>query len=132
MGDDNHNFENHDNLQLYGLDKWDSSFGAFNMIKAPKLTYNAIIDAMCKGDFYCSTGPEIHELYIDNDGYLNVKTSPAVSIAICDTFRRSFTNWNKNKEITEAKFKISPEEKFILVVVTDKYGKKAITQPYTL
>lgn len=132
MGDDNHNLEYSDNLQLYGIDKWDCSFGAYNMIKSTELTYESIISAMVRGDFYCTTGPEIYELYIDDDGYLNIKTSPAVSITVSDKYRRCFTNWNKSNEITFARFKISPDEEFVLVVVTDKYGKKAITQSYHL
>lgn len=127
MGDDNHN------LDLNNMGPWDCSFGAFNMIKANELTYDAIISAMCNGEFYCSTGPEIYEMYIDDDNYLIVKTSPALSISLSNIYRWCQTvGWNKTKEITEAKFKLKPEQKFAQITVTDKYGKKAVSQAYKL
>ena len=57
------------------------SFGGFTMIKAEKLTYDSIVDALLKGNFYSSMGPEIKELYVE-DGVLHVKTSPVEKIYV--------------------------------------------------
>ena len=51
------------------------SFGGFTMVKAEKLEYGAVMEALEKGDFYFSMGPEIKEAYI-RDRKLVVKTSP--------------------------------------------------------
>ena len=51
------------------------------MIKAEKLTYDSIVDALLKGNFYSSMGPEIKELYVE-DGVLHVKTSPVEKIYV--------------------------------------------------
>ncbi len=37
------------------------------MLKAPKLEYSAVMEALEKGDFYASTGIEIKELYIQDE-----------------------------------------------------------------
>ena len=39
--------------------------GAWIMVGAEKLAYGSVIDALEKGDFYASTGPEILDLYMD-------------------------------------------------------------------
>lgn len=51
------------------------------MIKAPVLAYDAIIKALDAGDYYCSTGPEIHDLYLE-DGRLCLDCSPVRRIAL--------------------------------------------------
>ena len=54
-------------------------FRGWTQIKAESLEYGAVMNALEKGDFYSSTGPEIHELYIE-DHMLHVKTSAAREI----------------------------------------------------
>lgn len=57
------------------------AMGGFTMIKAPVLAYDAIIKALDAGDYYCSTGPEIHDLYLE-DGRLCLDCSPVRRIAL--------------------------------------------------
>ena len=56
-------------------------FGGFVMIKAGRLDYDTIMEALEKGDFYASSGPSIEELYLEDD-VLHIKTSPAVKIEV--------------------------------------------------
>ena len=59
-------------------------FGGWSMIKAESLTYEKVIDALMRGDFYSSTGPEIRELTLE-DGILNVRcAAPADLIVVSD------------------------------------------------
>lgn len=77
-------------------------FGGWNMIKAQKLDYASIMDALEKGNFYASTGPEIKELYIEGDKF-HIKTSPAAKIIMCSNYR--FTSYRESKDLmTEAEF----------------------------
>jgi len=53
MGDDNHSMA--------------STCGAWTMINADKLDYASVIAAMENHELYASTGPEIKELYVEDD-----------------------------------------------------------------
>lgn len=55
--------------------------GAWIMVGAKKLEYGAVIDALEKGDFYATTGPEIFELSFC-DGKLNIRCSDAQAIVL--------------------------------------------------
>ena len=63
------------------------SFGGFTMFKLEKLTYASVIEALKKGDFYASTGPELQELSI-RDGALCVRCSPVEKIYVVTSGRR--------------------------------------------
>ena len=70
-------------------------FGGFVMIKAEKLEYGTIMDALERGDFYSSTGPAIEELYLE-DGILHIKTGPAVKIEVVTERRVRFITQGEN------------------------------------
>ena len=55
--------------------------GSWIMLGAEKLTYEAAIAALEKGDFYASTGPEIHDLYMDGTN-LHFRCSDAAYVSI--------------------------------------------------
>lgn len=57
--------DNHNDVQ--------DSFGGFTMIKAEELSYKALTDALLKGDFYASEGPEILELYYEDLKYISAR-----------------------------------------------------------
>ncbi|MBQ7347108.1 MAG: PHP domain-containing protein [Clostridia bacterium] len=122
--DDNHNGS------PKGTAKWDS-LGGFVMIKAPELTYKAILNALKQGDFYASTGPEIHELYIE-DGILHVKTSPAAKIALTTAVRQASVRYPESQytPICEASFDLSKYYPgYVRITVTDDRGRMAWSQP---
>ena len=122
--DDNHNFH------PMGTPRWDSC-GGFTMIKAKELTYDAILDALKKGDFYASTGPEIKELYIEDD-QLHVKTSPASRITVTTAVRSSRVANPAEGEDTlcEAVFDLSRfYPGYFRITVEDGKGHFAWSQP---
>ena len=112
--------------------------GAWIMVGAEKLEYASVIDALEKGDFYMSCGPEIYDLTIDGN---------KVKITCSDAAAVSLTNQGRlprrvaaepGKTICEATFDIelffekADENSFIYLTVTDSNGNYATTRPYYL
>ncbi len=112
-GDDNHN-EAHTGL-------------GWTMIKAPELTYDALIAAYEKGECYVSEGPEIHSLTL-KDGKICIKTSPAASITLLSEGR--YSDWVVSA--CEAEFDYVPEKmgRYFRIEVRDAAGYKAFSNAY--
>ncbi len=115
-GDDNHNAEN--------------SCGSFVMANCDSLTYDNIISALLKGNFYVSHGPNINELYVEN-GSVTINCSDAKRISFTTHGRRSKAfNAEKGKLINEAVFELTDADVYFRVSVTDEYGNRADSQNY--
>ena len=121
--DDNHGSKNPERRI------WDF-FRAFTMIKAEKLEYGAIIEALDNGNFYASEGPEISELYLEN-GRVYIKCSGAAQIT-CTAGRRrpGIVKAKDGVPVTEASFPIAPEDIYFRLTVTDMSGMHATTNAY--
>ena len=107
-------------------------FGGFVMVKAQALTQEAIFDALQAGHFYASTGPEIHELYVDEENKLHVKTSPAKSIQFTCAYRHAAVAFpaSPHTYLGEAVFDLSAVRPgYVRVTVTDANGNQAWSQP---
>ena len=65
------------------------------MIKSEKLEESTILDALRRGNFYASTGPEIHGLWLE-DGILHVRTSAASRISVSTERREAFSACAQN------------------------------------
>lgn len=123
--DDNHN------TYPFGHPLCDS-FGGFTMIKAERLQYEAITDALLKGNFYSSMGPEIEALYVE-DGVLHVKTSPVEKIYVLTEGRDCHKKVAEPGEtITEAAFLLTGRERYIRVTCRDEKGLHADSNAYEL
>jgi len=121
--DDNHNG------RPVGDPKCDS-FGAWTVIKAEKLEYKAITDALLAGNFYASQGPEIKALWIE-DGKLCVETSPCERISMLTGTRKLRASFRqKGKKLTRAEFPVEADDIFVRVNVMDKQGKCADSNAY--
>lgn len=70
--DDAHNY-----LQ-YGIGKVNPGRG-WVMVRAPFLTSEAIVNAMLRGDFYCSTGVSLEEMVMDK-GNFTIKVKPEMGV----------------------------------------------------
>ncbi len=123
--DDNHNKLPFDHPQS-------DSFGGFTMIKAPCLQYEAITDALFAGDFYASQGPEIYDLYVE-DNFVYIRCSAAKSIVL-NTNRRSAQPLfaRAGEPLTEARFPLDEQDIYIRLTVTDESGNHANTRAYFL
>lgn len=107
-------------------------FGGWTMILADELTYDSVISALERRDFYASTGPEIKELYYE-DGLVHVKTSDAVRIAMGTCGRRSGSALALPGQcINEAEFPVREDDQYIRITVKDREGHTAFTRGYFL
>lgn len=121
--DDNHNHNPADSR------KWDS-FGGFTMIKAEKLDYKTITDALVAGHFYASQGPEIHALWME-DNRIHITCSPADRIFLNTGVRLASSRYaEKGQSLTEMDFEVKPEFGYVRITVVDKNGNRANTNAY--
>lgn len=119
--DDNHNYGN-------------DSFGGFTVINSDKLEYKEITNALSKGNFYASQGPEIYNLSYE-DGKIEMECSPCAKIVLNTDVRAAKVVYAQSNEepITKAVFDIGEyinEYKYIRLTVTDFSGKHANTNAY--
>ncbi len=106
-------------------------FGGFTMISAPTLSYDNIINSLKNGDMYASNGPEIYELYIE-DNSLYIKCSPVERIGVFTEARnnaRVFSN-DGTDSLTEAVLPLDFVHEYIRVVLCDTRGHRAWTRAY--
>lgn len=121
--DDNHN------KAPAGTAKCDS-FGGCVMIKADELKYENITDALFSGNFYATTGPEIYDLYVENN-QIYISCSEAVKITVNKGVRRSEAVLAEQGEtVTEAVFGFEDDDIYVRLTVVDKYGRFANTNAY--
>jgi len=122
--DDNHNVVPLD-------DPLSDSFGSWTMVIAPELNYQTIIDALERGNFYATTGPEIYELQICN-GRVTLECSAAVRVAMHMSPKHCRNVWNSDgSELYHAEFVIPEDAPYVYFTVWDKLGKKAHTRAFT-
>ena len=110
---------------------WDA-FGGYVVIKAEKLEYKTITDAIKRGDFYASTGPEIKSVWYDTETkVLHVDCSEARKVILSTGIRRQ-VKVAGNPLTTEAEFKLNGNENYVRVTVFDAEGRTADTNAYFL
>jgi len=119
MGDDNHN----KNKEFVG------SFGGFDYIGVDTLNYANVIDAMEKGNFYSSSGPKIHSLYVEDDK-IYIECDKVKNIIFVGKNRRFRNYYGEN--LTKADFKIFGGEEFFRIAIVTEDGKVAHTNAYYL
>lgn len=121
--DDNHNGKPDDS-------RASDSGWAWTVIKADKLEYRTVTKSMEAGHFYASEGPEIYELYVEDD-MVHIKCSPADRI-FCTYEKRAagIALAEKGETVSEASFKVDPELGYFRITVRDKDGNYAYTNAY--
>ena len=117
--------------QRYGdMYSLNDSFGGWTVIKADALTYPAVMDALQRGAYYATTGPELHELYI-KDNALHVKCSPVEKIYVVTESRSCKMKLaNVGETIDEAVFPLTGNEGYIRVDCRDASGRHAYSNAY--
>ena len=103
------------------------AFGGWVHVKAEALTPEALLESLKAGRYYASQGPEIISLTRDGD-VLRVATSPVRSIVVAGPGSKA--RQVHGDGIVEAEFDLGPfAGSWCRLVVTDKDGKRAWTQP---
>lgn len=128
--DDNHNAFGFEGIKT-------DSFGGWVMIAAEKLGYSEIMNALEAGDFYASTGPEIHSITLDDsgeEGVVRIKCSPAKAIYLITQGRRNARALPEDGEelITEAAIKLYPQDCRFRIRIEDGKGGCAWSQIYDI
>ena len=106
-------------------------FGGFTYVYSPDLSYDNVINALEKGDFYASTGPVIYDAYIE-DGKLHISTSPCCKVGVFSDTRACDVRFDRSGQdsITEAELNVGFAHKYLRITVIDSKGKKACTRAY--
>jgi hypothetical protein len=109
------------------------SFGGFIQVKAESLCERDICDAIARGSFYSSTGPEIYDFYLESDA-VHFSSSPVARIYISDDIRQTLSGAAEDSEhlLSGLTGKISGGERYIRAECYDANGKKAYTNPIFL
>ncbi len=115
--------------------KIDDAFGGWVQVRAEALDPEALVEALKKGHYYSSQGPQIHELSLDGDE-LSIACSPVNAISVMGGNSRTAGRFGR--AITGATVKLSKLEKswvevaispWLRVAVIDAAGKRAWTNP---
>lgn len=119
-GDDNHNRPLPDG----------GCGGSWTMIKAEKLDYRTITQALLDGHFYATQGPEIRELWIEGDE-LHVVTSDVEKIQFIPSNRRAKRFCaEEGKCLNSAVYKMYPDSEYVRITLVDHRGRTASSNAY--
>lgn len=101
------------------------------MVHAPRLDQSAILEALHRGQFYSSMGPEIYDVQMD-DRQVTVHCSPVRSIYLVGDYYHcpmAAQAWD-GRPLTEATFTLHPQQEYLRVEVVDMEYQSAWTNPY--
>ena len=106
------------------------SFGGFTMIMADELSYDSVFEALEKGNFYSSAGPEIFELTFDGNK-AHIETTAARQISMISGAKRSKRVYGTpDAPVTCADFEISDTAPYVRFDVYDFEGNHANTRGF--
>ena len=98
------------------------------MVQAETLTVPAIFEALGKGRFYATQGPEFRHIGIERD-VITVETSPVSRITFCSNQYWVDDRCRHGENLTEASYQIQPKDRFVRIQLTDRDGRKAWSSP---
>ena len=102
---------------------------AWTMLKAPELTQEAVYNALARGDFYASTGPEILD-WTRSGSSVRITTSPCRTISfMSNTWYGQRFDAEPDGVLTEAEYFLQGPEIYLRIQATDADGKRAWTNP---
>ena len=99
-------------------------------VKSRGLQPEFLLEALRKGSYYASTGPQIHDVQLLAGNKVRVRCSDAVQIIIAGV--RDTGQNQSGKGLREAELSLSAmgESPYFRVVVRDAAGRRAWTSPY--
>lgn len=111
----------------------DDLFGGFIMVNSESLNKDDIMESIKNKKFYCSQGPEIYQIELEDD-VIKVETSPVKQISfMSDTFYCSDRIFKKAGElITGGVYNIKKTDSFVRIECIDQNNKKAWSQVISL
>lgn len=123
--------------QVWGIAADDSHFHypdhgyGWVVVRAETLDVPAILQALRLGQFYSTTGPEIYDLRLEGRE-VTVSCSPARSVFLIGDLWHcpNAIHAGDDGPITEAKFVLHPEQRYLRVEVVDPAHRSAWTNAY--
>ena len=103
--------------------------GAWINVKAASLSRGSIMKSIKDGLFYSSTGPEIKNMAIRDDGVVTVECSPVKTISFVSTPSLGMKFHAMDGPLTGASYPGRPGETYVRVEVTDYDGRTAWSNP---
>jgi predicted metal-dependent phosphoesterase TrpH len=99
------------------------------MLRAEKLTLETLYDALRRGQWYATNGPEIHDVRLAGST-VSVRTSPAraVSFIARSPDGKRFAA-KEGRSIETAEYEIKGTETYLRIEVEDAEGRRAFTNP---
>lgn len=98
------------------------------MVRTEEFTAAGLVEAMRRGHFYSSMGPEILDFQVD-DAEVRVKTSPASRISFIAARSRGSSHLAGAEPLTAAVHERRGDEVYIRVEVEDEAGRIAWSNP---
>jgi hypothetical protein len=105
--------------------------GGWVMVKSERLEPELLLDALKRGDFYSSQGPEIHDIVIDG-GAVRVACSPASWVSIAGSGSGSACVHGDDMTTATLPLDCLQEGGYLRVTVTDDRGRRAWSNPIWL
>ena len=122
--DDNHN---------EGL--FEDSCGGWICVQAPDLSHDSIVQNFIDGNYYSSSGPEIHDWGV-RDGKVWIDTSAVnhVNFVCGNIINDGITVLGERFKdtLSHAKYQLKGHETYVRVEAVDRYGRTAWTNPIYL
>ena len=102
---------------------------AWIMVKSKSLSADDIMSSICMGYFYSSTGPEMKDITIDNEGVISLECSPVKEISFVSTPSLGIKYYAEGGPLMGASYKGRPGETYVRIEVTDFEGRRAWSNP---
>jgi hypothetical protein len=105
---------------------------AWVMVEAEERSVEAILQALCEGRFYSSSGPEIKDFAVEGR-VARAVTTPAKRLAfVCDRHMGYCAYDETGRGITEACYTVPEEASYVRLEVDDYSGRRAWSNPIWL
>jgi hypothetical protein len=105
--------------------------GGWVMVKAERLEPELLLEALKRGDFYSSQGPEIHDVAVAG-GEVRVACSPASWVSVAGTGSASRCAHGSGLKRAALPLEAFEEGGYVRVTVTDDRGRRAWSNPIWL
>ena len=106
----------------------DDAFGGWVMVKSELNSEEVLLEALKKGHYYSSQGPDFKNIQVQNDR-LEVLCSPVEKIIVSGYGSASIYRNKSAMESAVFNLSLLPQKKWLRVTIIDKDGNRAWTNP---
>ena len=104
------------------------AFGGWVMVKSDSNSKEAILEALKKGHYYSSQGPDFKNIRLQN-GKLEVVCTPVEKIIVNGCGSASTYKYKNDMESAIFNLGLLPQKKWLRITIIDKKGNRAWTNP---